>query len=434
MAAEACSSGAVVYIDFAFNWWMITAPAHRRYLGCFFPSCYAKPPLVIPRPVQEIRLVVHQLFALCLSEQATATVSLLARAEPENLASVAGTDPGSERSRRASRLFISHLQEIVMRLTEDKLFLVFEAVAGSKLYGTDTPASDTDIRGVVIPPIQVYFGTQRFEQLETKNPDRVLYSIDKAVKLVAACNPNMIELLYTPQEYVHFCHPFWQVMIDNRHLFLSKKARHTFSGYAFSQLKRIKDRRRWLECPPTKPDRAGMGLPPHTREFNEDHLQALRVLPRELVSEDKRELVRLELAYSAAQKEWKSYERWLRERNLARLKIEKAHGLDLKHAMHLVRLLRMGEEILSTGEVIVDRRGRDAKELKSILNGAWTYEQITSYAEEMDAKLAGLYETSLLRHAPAHLEIEGLLMGIFGEHFGLSSLKTKEASRDKSAD
>jgi len=306
-----------------------------------------------------------------------------------------------------------------MQITEKNVFPIFEAIAGSKLYGTDGPESDTDWRGVVIPPVQVYFGTQRFEQIETKKPDRVLYAIDKAVKLVEACNPNMIELLYTPPQHVKFCHPHWQRMIDNRHLFLSKKARHTFSGYAFSQLQRIKLHLRWLGGPPTKPDRAAMGLNPHGSEFPEDHLKALSILPRELIREEDRERVRQELAYSAAIREWQDYQKWLKERNPSRLKLEQEYGFDLKHALHLVRLLRMGVEILTIGEVIVDRRGRDADELKAILRGSMTYDQIIAYAQDMDAKLGELYETSTLRHEPDHAGIEALLLSVFEEHYGI---------------
>ncbi len=57
------------------------------------------------------------------------------------------------------------------------------------------------------------------------------------------------------------------------------------------------------------------------------------------------------------------------------------HG-NCKHAMHLVRLLRMGAEALETGELLVKRP--DAAELLAIRNGAWTYEELVEYAEMMD--------------------------------------------------
>jgi len=74
------------------------------------------------------------------------------------------------------------------------------------------------------------------------------------------------------------------------------------------------------------------------------------------------------------------------------------HG-NTKHAMHLVRLLRMGHEALTTGELIVKRP--DAEELLEIRNGAWTYEEVVAYAEDMDKQVREvLYKTTSLRKKP----------------------------------
>jgi hypothetical protein len=64
--------------------------------------------------------------------------------------------------------------------------------------------------------------------------------------------------------------------------------------------------------------------------------------------------------------------------------------------MHLVRLLRMAEEVLSEGIVRVKRP--DAQELLSIRDGAWTYEELVSYAEEVDNRIRNeLYKSTKLR-------------------------------------
>lgn len=68
------------------------------------------------------------------------------------------------------------------------------------------------------------------------------------------------------------------------------------------------------------------------------------------------------------------------------------HG-NSKHGAHLVRLLKMCREILTTGEVNVWRGGRDADELLAIRNGAWTYEQVVEWAEKEDAELEALYRS-----------------------------------------
>lgn len=68
-----------------------------------------------------------------------------------------------------------------------------------------------------------------------------------------------------------------------------------------------------------------------------------------------------------------------------------------KHAMHLVRLLRMGVEALRDGEIVVKRP--DAEELLAIRNGAWTYEEIVDYAEMMDKEVREVWykQTSLTK-------------------------------------
>lgn len=74
------------------------------------------------------------------------------------------------------------------------------------------------------------------------------------------------------------------------------------------------------------------------------------------------------------------------------------HG-NCKHAMHLVRLLRMAEEILTDGVVNVKRP--DAKELLEIRNGAWSYEELLSYSESKDELIrSDLYKKTQLRKTP----------------------------------
>ena len=76
--------------------------------------------------------------------------------------------------------------------------------------------------------------------------------------------------------------------------------------------------------------------------------------------------------------------------------LEEQFGYDTKHAMHLVRLLRMGAEILSTGQVNVLRS--DATELLEIRNGKWSYDELLEYATSMDNEIRGhLYRNSDLR-------------------------------------
>ena len=87
------------------------------------------------------------------------------------------------------------------------------------------------------------------------------------------------------------------------------------------------------------------------------------------------------------------------------------HG-NCKHAMHLVRLLKMCKEIMELGQVIVKRPDRE--ELLAIRNGAWTYEQLVGWAAQQDKEMQELYEKSTLPHTPDIKKLDDLCMELVG--------------------
>ncbi len=85
--------------------------------------------------------------------------------------------------------------------------------------------------------------------------------------------------------------------------------------------------------------------------------------------------------------------------------------VDFKHAMHLVRLLRMGVEALRDEEIVVKRP--DAQELLDIRAGAWTYEEIVAYAERMDRDVREVwYKKTKLPKQPDLKFASALLMDV----------------------
>ncbi len=311
-------------------------------------------------------------------------------------------------------------------MQENELYKVFEVVSGSRLYGTCTPASDWDLRGAVIPPIRCFLGQEHFEQLEDKKNDRTFWHLSKLCQLMADSNPNVLEFLFAPEKYFRHRSPIWEAILSHRDWFLSTKCRYSFSGYAFSQLKRIKTHKKWIDNPPEKPDRRAMGLPLDSK-IEEGTLKALRTISEAKLDPSFVDEFRLEYEYLLAKKAWDAYSRWMKERNPARHELEEKYGFDAKHAMHLVRLLRMGEELLGTGGLHVDRRGIDADELVSIREGAWSYDRLIEYADEMEGRLGDLYDKSPLPKKPQLQKINELLIGIYCEFFGIDLEKAQLA-------
>lgn len=119
--------------------------------------------------------------------------------------------------------------------------LIYKTVAGSRLYGTSRPQSDYDFRGVAIEPLEGLIGlSSRFEQAERKEPDEVIWGLGKFLRLALENNPNILDMLFAPQEHWITAAPAWEYIYDQRHDFLSTKVRQTYVGYAVSQLKRMK--------------------------------------------------------------------------------------------------------------------------------------------------------------------------------------------------
>jgi len=284
---------------------------------------------------------------------------------------------------------------------------IYKVLHGSRAYGTHTSESDWDEKGTAVSPRDYVLGyAYKFEQQEYKRKtadgvqvEGVTYDVRKFINLAADCNPNIIEVLFVEDSDVLHMHPAGELLCANRELFLSKKARHKYSGYAIGQIKRIKTHRNWLLHPPThKPTREEYGLSIE-HKITPDMMGAFNKLEAEgVVAPNVMELVQQEKRYQTALHQWNQFENWKATRNEARAALEAKYGYDTKHGGHVVRLLRMCREILEGKGVHVKRP--DAEELLAIRRGAWSYDQLLEWATREDEEMQALYETSTLRHAP----------------------------------
>lgn len=368
------------------------------------------------------------------------------------------------------------------------------AVGGSRAYGIHKIDSDVDVKGVAVPGKAQFLGfNSGFEQVDKPghmqvfvqhmNADEqqvitatklegVVFDVRKFFKLAAESNPNILDVLFCRDEEVRICTPMGKVLRDNRDLFISAKAKHTFSGYAAAQLKRIKGHRAWLLTPPkAQPTRADFGLP-ETTLIPADQLaaaeasvrkqldlwgvdctgmseaevinfttQATEWMSRTQISlgfgqvaqpdaqwlaaartvgltENLIYVMQKEREYKSAQNYWKQYQEWKTNRNPARAELEAKYGYDTKHGAHLVRLLRMGREIMETGKVHVWRGAgsgpNDREELLAIRGGEWSYDKLIEWASAEDADLERRYKTGdyALPHAPDRVRLDKLCVEI----------------------
>ena len=119
--------------------------------------------------------------------------------------------------------------------------LIFLTFGGSHAYGTSIPTSDIDIRGCAFDRKSDLIGLSEFEQVIETNTDTTIYSFRKLINLFLNANPNSIEMLGCKPEHYVFFSPVAQEMIDNRKMFLSRRAVNSFGGYANQQLRRLQN-------------------------------------------------------------------------------------------------------------------------------------------------------------------------------------------------
>lgn len=345
-------------------------------------------------------------------------------------------------------------------LSED--YVIFKGLAGSHSYGTSVPTSDIDYRGIFCAD-QINVRTPFFpvkEVSDSTEEDTKLYELSHFMGMCVQCNPNIIEMLWIDETDITYQTTAYKMLREHRHELLSSKIAYTTSGYALSQLKRIKGHNKWLNNPqqvePPKqidhikliqwygPDKVmprdfdvtklidnsiivpyGGGL---YGLFHNVATDAINTTGRTLCDvfgklntnfDGKRECLPPPLAilkfsaedYKAKLTNHTNYWTWKKNRNAARSLTEEEFGYDVKHAMHLIRLMRMGAEVLTDGQLLVKRP--DAAELIDIRNGSMSYDEVLEYANHMNNLIKGeLYKNTALPHTPNLQFAAKLLMDI----------------------
>lgn len=324
--------------------------------------------------------------------------------------------------------------------------MIVSHYAGSLAYGTNLPTSDTDIRGIFVAD-ENYLRNPWLNSGEISIPeqdDTKYYELTKFMILVAEQNPNIIESLWIDERHVIQSSDAYVFLRSQRDHLLSSKMFFTYSGYAHSQLKRIKGHNKWLNNP--YPEQAPQHIDfcsliqdftpnKHFKvdrkffeQYNKDHIllpygnNIFAIIPQEggrLYNEQygslniaditnrpiatvPNQIIKFNVeVFKENLTNHSHYWEWKHNRNKVRSVLEEQFGYDTKHASHLIRLLKMCNETLETGQLIVYRP--DAEELKDIRAGKFTYEQLIQYADDLENRARELYKTTTL---PRKVDLE----------------------------
>jgi predicted nucleotidyltransferase len=349
-----------------------------------------------------------------------------------------------------------------IEMLEKTNWIIYKVLTGSRQYGTYISTSDFDYRGIFILPLNKRISLKQSlcEVGQEKPVDIKYYEVEKFMQLAKDCNPSLIEFLFAPKDCIEICTPLMQKLFDNRHLFISKKAYHTFTGYSHSQIIKCRGQNKMVNHPemsikPKKEDFCW--ITPHISRYesepnclmpsrpmplkkaedlfnirlNEYHCSALEhvsntyrlyyygkdskgifrgddmLVCENIPIEDEIPkyyglLVYNKQEFEKALNEHRKYNDWIKNRNDARW-IDQEKGLlsyDSKNLSHCMRLLISGENILKHGEPIVRFEGEQLQLLKDIRAGKYKYEVIMEMVDKRMKELESLYETSTIPHSP----------------------------------
>ena len=334
---------------------------------------------------------------------------------------------------------------------KSKGLIILECISGSRAYGLETPTSDTDIKGVFLLPKEDYYGLDYTPQISNPTNDIVYYEFGRFMELLSLNNPNILELLNTPEESILTKHPFLNEI--NSELILSKLCKNTFGKFALSQIKKAKglkkkivnpigrerktilsfcyvnhgqgsiSLKKFLEINNYSQENCGLVNIQHMKNiyalFYGEKAGYSGIMKNKLsndvslssIPKDEKEVALLYFnkdGYSRYCKEYKEYWEWVENRNEDRFQNTQSHGknYDAKNMMHTFRLLDMAIEIANEKKVHVKRPNRDF--LLNIKSGNYEYDDLLKMASKKQLEMEKAFEKSDLQERPNKQKINEL--------------------------
>ncbi len=337
--------------------------------------------------------------------------------------------------------------------------LLLKSISGSQAYGLALPTSDVDVKGVFVLPKKEFYGLDFIDQINNDTNDVMYYEVRKFFDLLLKNNPNLLELLNTPEDCIIYKHPLMEEIRPE--LFLSRLCSQTFGQYAYAQIKKARglnkkivnplDKKKktvldfcyvvkghqsisvtqWLLSKNFEQQDCGLVAIEHMRDlyavFHASQGDGRTRFNGIYSGENANDVLLTSIpsgiealavmsfnkdGYSKYCKDYKLYWEWVDHRNEERYANTVSHGknYDAKNMMHVFRLLNMAEEIACFKQVNVRRSERDY--LLKIRAGDFEYQDLVDQAEEKIQRIDELFAKSDLPEVPDVHHAEKLLVTI----------------------
>lgn len=282
--------------------------------------------------------------------------------------------------------------------------IIILTLGGSHAYGTNTETSDLDIRGCALNSKMQILTNENFEQFVNEKTDTTIYAFNKLISLLCNCSPNTIEMLGNKPEHYFYVSPIGREFINNKDLFLSKKAIYSFGGYANQQLRRLENKSNRLVGQAKNEEHIFKTIDHAMFDFKQRHFtmpdDAIKLYIDKAVQEgyDTEIFMDVNLThyplrdYSGMISEMQSIVKAYGKIGKRNQKAIEANKLG-KHMMHLIRLYMMCLDILEKGEINT-YRDKEHDLLMDIRNGKYLdknrqpvpefYEMVDEYEKRLD--------------------------------------------------
>lgn len=320
------------------------------------------------------------------------------------------------------------------RLAKDNCIAII--LTGSHLYGTSTPQSDMDYEGIFIEPPEYVIGSKSCDEVDfstksaskhsarntPKDVDLKLYSLKNFFYLAQKNNPNKLEFFFAPERNIVYKNEqYWNQIVDAKDMFVSLKIKHSFTGYAASQKKKLLVKKQRLDelrefkevlsngiaaCSKTNPNLGDILRYETLKDFKINNFitptVTLEGTPAIVVNEK-------EYNYGMAAQDILARITFAIDQYGSRTRSLDEGGYDYKFASHLFRLYYEGLKLLKEGRV--DFPLEENKFLLSVKQGEYDLDYLLKRADEFEPLFEIAYQESKLRHSP--------------DQDGISKLQTK---------
>lgn len=306
--------------------------------------------------------------------------------------------------------------------------IILLGLGGSHAYGTNVETSDIDIRGVALNKKEEILTNKNFEQFCNEETDTTIYSFNKIITLLSSCNPNTIEMLGLKPEHYLYLSQIGQELIDNAHMFLSKRAIQSFGGYATQQLRRMENKSMRTIEQSRQEEHILNSIKNATYDYKQKYFSYDEDSISLYVDKSEREEYDSEIFMDISLKHYplRDYKSmWSEMNNIVKeySKVGKrnqnaiTHDKLGKHMMHLVRLYLMAFDILEN-EQIITYREKDIDFLMEIRNGKFLdannepTKDLYDLIDEYEKRLEYAKENTSLPDSPDYNKINEFIMSV----------------------